>query len=50
MLGVNNAWFESIFSTEITPEERMDIQINLENWQDEWDADFSLAIASLNQG
>lgn len=47
---LNNAWCEAILSVELTPKERTDIQINLETWQDEWNADFSLAIASLNQG
>ncbi|WP_339375783.1 SWIM zinc finger family protein [Calothrix sp. NIES-2098] len=46
---LDNAWCEAIYSAELTPEERTDIQINLETWQDEWDADFSLAIASLHQ-
>lgn len=45
---LNNAWCEAILSAELTPEERTDIQINLETWQDEWNADFSLAIASLH--
>ena len=49
---LNEAWCEAVLSIELTPEERTDIQINLETWQDEWNADFSLAItfgrASLN--
>ncbi|AFZ58303.1 SWIM zinc finger domain-containing protein [Anabaena cylindrica FACHB-243] len=48
--ALNAAWCEAILSTELTPEECTDMQINLETWQDEWSADFSLAIASLQQG
>ncbi|GEM_PF-4055362 len=43
--ALNEAWCEAILSTELTPEERSDVQINLETWQDEWNADLSLAIA-----
>ncbi|MDZ7970372.1 MAG: SWIM zinc finger domain-containing protein [Nostoc sp. DedSLP03] len=47
---LNNAWCEAILSTELTPEEKVDIQINLEAWQDEWNADFGLIMEALRQG
>ncbi|MEH2412634.1 SWIM zinc finger family protein [Nostoc sp.] len=47
---LNNAWCEAILSVELTPEEKVDIQINLETWQDEWNADFGLVMEALRQG
>ena len=47
---LNDAWCEAILSLELTPEEKADLQINLEGWQDEWNADFSLALEALHQG
>ncbi|MEH2332181.1 SWIM zinc finger family protein [Nostoc sp.] len=47
---LNEAWCEAILSTELTPEEKVDIQINLEAWQDEWNADFGLVMEALRQG
>ncbi|MEH2084934.1 MAG: SWIM zinc finger family protein [Nostoc sp.] len=47
---LNNAWCEAILITELTPEEKVDIQINLEAWQDEWNADFGLVMEALRQG
>jgi uncharacterized Zn finger protein len=47
---LNQAWCEAILSTELTPEEKVDIQINLEAWQDEWNADFGLIMEALRQG
>ncbi len=47
---LNEAWCESILTTELIPEEKEDIQVNLETWQDEWDADFGLALEALHQG
>jgi uncharacterized Zn finger protein len=47
---LNNAWCEAILCTELTPEEKVDIQINLEAWQDEWNADFGLVMEALRQG
>jgi uncharacterized Zn finger protein len=48
--ALNEAWCEAILTVELTPEEKVDIQINLEAWQDEWDADFELASEALRQG
>ncbi len=47
---LNNAWCEAVLIAELTPEEKVDIQINLEAWQDEWNADFGLVMEALRQG
>ena len=47
---LNEAWCEVILSDELTQEEKVDLQAYLETWQDEWDADFSLALEALHQG
>ncbi|MDZ8257785.1 SWIM zinc finger family protein [Nostoc sp. ChiQUE01b] len=50
VVELNNAWCEAILIAELTPEEKVDIQINLEAWQDEWNADFGLVMEALRQG
>ncbi|MBH8571684.1 SWIM zinc finger domain-containing protein [Nostocaceae cyanobacterium CENA369] len=47
---LNHAWCEAILSVELTPEEKVDIQVNLEAWQDEWNADFNMSLEALHQG
>ncbi|ALF55374.1 zinc finger SWIM domain-containing protein [Nostoc piscinale CENA21] len=47
---LNNAWCEAILTADLTPEEKVDIQVNLEVWQDEWDVDFGLSLEALRQG
>ncbi|MBE9006275.1 SWIM zinc finger domain-containing protein [Fortiea sp. LEGE XX443] len=47
---LNNAWCEAILNAELTPEEKVDIQVNLEVWQDDWDVDFGLSLEALRQG
>ena len=47
---LNDAWCEAILTTELTPEEKVDIQANLETWQDEWEADFGQPLEALRQG
>ncbi|HIK06803.1 MAG TPA: SWIM zinc finger domain-containing protein [Trichormus sp. M33_DOE_039] len=47
---LNIAWCEAILSAELTPEEEVDIQVNLEVWQDEWNTDFGMALEALRQG
>jgi uncharacterized Zn finger protein len=47
---LNQVWCEAILTTELTPDEKVDIQVNLETWQDEWDANFGLALEALHQG
>jgi uncharacterized Zn finger protein len=47
---LSKAWCEAVLSGELSAKERTDIQTNLETWQEEWNADFSLAITALQQG
>ncbi|MBW4614164.1 MAG: SWIM zinc finger domain-containing protein [Desmonostoc vinosum HA7617-LM4] len=47
---LNDAWCEAILTTELTPEETVDVQVNLEAWQDEWNADFRMSLEALQQG
>lgn len=48
--ALNEAWCEAILTAELTPEEKVDIQVNLETWEDEWNTDFDLASGALRQG
>ncbi|NEO30428.1 MAG: SWIM zinc finger domain-containing protein [Symploca sp. SIO3C6] len=48
--ALNEAWCEAILSAELTPEEKVDLQVNLEAWQDEWNADFAMSLEALRQG
>jgi uncharacterized Zn finger protein len=48
--ALNEAWCEAILTAELTPEEKIDIQVNLEAWEAEWYADFDLASGALRQG
>jgi len=43
-------WAEAILSAEFQPGEEVDLQINLEDWQDRLGATFNLASAALRQG
>ncbi len=47
---LNDAWCEAILTAELSEEEKVDVQINLEAWQDEWSADFGLALKALREG
>ncbi len=47
---LNDAWCEAILSADLIPEEKVDIQVNLEAWQDEWNADFGMIMEALRQG
>jgi len=47
--ALNNAWCEAILSTALTPAEKVDIQVNLKIWQDQWNVDFSKSLAALDQ-
>ncbi|MDZ8188818.1 MAG: SWIM zinc finger domain-containing protein [Nostoc sp. ChiSLP02] len=46
---LNQVWCEAILSVELNPETKIDIQINLEAWQDEWNADFGMIMEALRQ-
>ncbi|MBE9038727.1 SWIM zinc finger family protein [aff. Roholtiella sp. LEGE 12411] len=47
---LNDAWCEAILTAELSLEEKVDVQVNLEAWQDEWDADFRMSLEALRQG
>ncbi|WP_066425163.1 SWIM zinc finger domain-containing protein [Anabaena sp. 4-3] len=47
---LNLVWSEVILCAELTPEEKVDLQVNLEVWQDEWHTDFAMALEALRQG
>lgn len=47
---LNLAWCEVILSAELTSAEKVDVQVSLEVWQDEWNADFSMSLDALRQG
>ncbi|MEB3309470.1 MAG: SWIM zinc finger family protein [Snowella sp.] len=48
--SLNEAWTEAILSTELTSSEKVDLEVNLEHWSNEWKADFSMSLAALHQG
>ncbi len=48
--ALNDAWTEAILSIELTPEEKVDLQVELVAWQEEWDADLAMSLESLHQG
>ncbi|NER97958.1 MAG: SWIM zinc finger domain-containing protein [Symploca sp. SIO1B1] len=43
-------WAEAILSAEFQPGEEVDLQVNLENWQDRLGGTFDLSSAALRQG
>lgn len=47
---LNDAWCEAILTTKLTQEEKVDLLLNLETWQDEWKADFGQSLEALRQG
>lgn len=49
VLALNEAFTEAILSAELTREEKVDLRVNLESWQDEWSADFNMSLAALSQ-
>lgn len=46
---LNETWTEAILTAELTPEEKTDLQVNLETWQDEWNTDFNMSLEALRQ-
>lgn len=48
--ALNDAWAEAILCADLTEEERVDLRVNLEIWQDEWNTDFALCLEALRQG
>ncbi|CBN58630.1 MULTISPECIES: SWIM zinc finger family protein [Kamptonema] len=48
--ALNEAWTEAILCAELTKEQQIELQENLTNWQDEWDANFAMSLEALRQG
>ncbi|HAA28678.1 MAG TPA: hypothetical protein DCE56_14570 [Cyanobacteria bacterium UBA8553] len=48
--ALNDAWTAAILSAELTSQEQVDIRVNLETWQDEWNANFDISLEALQQG
>jgi uncharacterized Zn finger protein len=48
--ALNTAWTEAILTAQLTSEEQVDLKVNLEAWQDEWNASFEMSLATLHQG
>jgi uncharacterized Zn finger protein len=49
-IALNEAWAEAILSAELTPPEQVDLRVNLEVWQEEWNASFQMSLEALEQG
>ncbi len=47
---LDSAWTEAILCADISPTERVDLQIMLESWQDEISANFAMSLEALRQG
>jgi uncharacterized Zn finger protein len=48
--ALNCAFCEAILCAELSDRERRDLEGNLELWQNEWDASFSMSLEALRQG
>ncbi|HLO48940.1 MAG TPA: SWIM zinc finger family protein, partial [Kamptonema sp.] len=48
--ALDEAWTEAILCAELTKEQQIELQENLTNWQDEWDASFAMSLEALRQG
>jgi uncharacterized Zn finger protein len=48
--ALDEIWTEAILSADLTPSEKVDLQVNLESWQDEWSASFAMSLEALRQG
>ncbi len=47
--ALNEAWTEAILSAELTPEQVVDLQVELESWQDQLGS-FEMSLEALRQG
>ncbi len=47
---LSRVWCETILSADISEAEKVDLQVNLEFWRNDWGSYFDLAIAALEQG
>ncbi|MEG4230242.1 SWIM zinc finger domain-containing protein, partial [Microcoleus sp. N9_B2] len=48
--ALDEAWTTAILTAELTAEEKIDFQVMLEGWNDEWDCNFSMSLEALRQG
>ncbi|MDQ2100526.1 MAG: SWIM zinc finger domain-containing protein [Tychonema bourrellyi B0820] len=50
VMALDEAWTEAILCAEFTEKKQIELQENLINWQDEWDANFGMSLEALRQG
>ncbi|NJL43670.1 MAG: SWIM zinc finger domain-containing protein [Pseudanabaena sp. SU_2_4] len=48
--SLNEAWTEAILSAELTDEQKAELQMRLEEWQDQLGSSFEMSLAALEQG
>jgi uncharacterized Zn finger protein len=48
--ALNEAWTEAILCAELTEKQQIELRENLQQWQDEWNADFAMSLEALRQG
>ncbi|MCZ8161784.1 MAG: SWIM zinc finger family protein, partial [Microcystis sp. LE19-196.1B] len=48
--GIDRVLTAAILSKEFNPQEKQDLREKIEQWQDEWSADFEMSLAALQQG
>jgi uncharacterized Zn finger protein len=50
VVALDDAWTEAILCASLTQKQQLELQQNLLNWQDEWDANFGMSLEALRQG
>lgn len=50
VMALDEAWTEAILCASLTEKQQIELQENLINWQDEWDANFGMSLEALRQG
>ncbi len=50
VMGLDDAWTEAILWASLTQKQQLELQQNLLNWQDEWNANFGMSLEALRQG
>lgn len=50
VMALDEAWTEAILCAEFTEKKQIELQENLINWQEEWDANFGMSLEALRQG
>lgn len=48
--ALNEAWTETILCASLTEKQQIELRENLQQWQDEWSADFAMSLEALRQG